>query len=194
MEVLILLGSPRPSGNSATLARRFGETAEKMGATVKAYHLNKLSYRGCQACMTCKGKLDHCVLKDDLTEVLDAVRTADILVMATPVYYGEVSSQMKGFIDRTFSYLAPDYRTNPAPSRLPAGKKLVFIQTQAQPDEKLFNDIFPRYRMFFSWYGFNDIHLIRGCGVIDKDDAQSRPELMQLAEETTMRLLSSRKL
>jgi multimeric flavodoxin WrbA len=80
--------------------------------------------------MTCKTKLDRCVLKDDLSEVLDAVRETDILVMATPVYYGEVSSQLKGFIDRTFSFLVPDYTTNPNPSRLQSNKKLVFIQTQ----------------------------------------------------------------
>ncbi len=53
------------------------------------------------------------MLKDDLAEVLDAIRDAEVLVMATPIYFAEISSQLKTFIDRTFSYLVPDYPTNP---------------------------------------------------------------------------------
>jgi multimeric flavodoxin WrbA len=134
--------------------------------------------------MTCKTKLDRCVLKDDLTEVLDAIRDADVLVMATPVYFGEVSSQLKAFIDRTFSYLVPDYTTNPVSSRLKSGKRLVFIQTQGQSDEKQFADIFPRYDYFFNWYGFKDNCLIRGCGLMNGGEAQTRSEIMDEAEKT----------
>ncbi len=94
MKLLCVLGSPRENGNSSTLARRLCETAEGMGAEVATYSLNKLKYRGCQGCMACKSKLDHCALEDDLTEVLDAVYGADALVLASPVYYGDVSSQM----------------------------------------------------------------------------------------------------
>ena len=107
MKIVCLLGSPREKGNSAIVANRFCATAERLGAGVQVFALNKLEYRGCQACMACKTKLDHCVLEDDLTEVLEAVRETDVLVLASPVYYGDLSSQMKGFIDRSYSYLAP---------------------------------------------------------------------------------------
>ena len=127
MRIVCLLGSPRSRGNSTAVARHFCETAEKKGASIQTFALNKLNYRGCQACMTCKTKLDRCVLKDDLTEVLDAIRDADVLVMATPVYYGEVSSQLKAFIDRTFSYLVPDFETNPAPSPTLKNRDLQFL-------------------------------------------------------------------
>jgi multimeric flavodoxin WrbA len=184
MKIVCLLSSPRPKGNSAAIAGHFCERAEKNGASIQRFSLNKLTYRGCQACMTCKTKLDRCVLKDNLAEVLDAVRDADVLVMATPVYFGEVSSQLKAFIDRTFSYLAPDYTTSAAPSRLKPGKRLVFIQTQGQPDEKQFADIFPRYDYFFKWYGFTDNLLIRGCGLMADTDAQARSDIMNAAEKT----------
>ena len=98
MKIVSLLGSPRPRGNSTFIANRFCDIARNRNAEVESFALNKMKYRGCQACMTCKTKLDRCVLKDDLTEVLDAVREADVLVLATPVYYGEVSSQLKAFI------------------------------------------------------------------------------------------------
>jgi multimeric flavodoxin WrbA len=190
MKIVCVLGSPRPKGNTAYLAERFCETARNAGAEIVQFSLNKLTYKGCQGCMTCKTKLDRCVIKDDLAQVLDAVRDADILVLASPVYYGEVSSQMKGFIDRTFSYLKPDYMTNPAPSRLPPGKKLVFILAQAQPDEKLFADIFPRYEMFFKWYGFQDSRLIRACGVGGPGEVSEMKQVVELAEKTAQSLMS----
>jgi len=88
MKIVTLLGSPRTKGNSAAIAGRFIETAENLGAETKTFALNKLTFRGCQACMACKGKRDHCVLKDDLIEVLDEISDADVLVLATPVYFG----------------------------------------------------------------------------------------------------------
>ena len=190
MRIVCLLGSPRPKGNSAAIAARFCEAAEGLGAEVTTFALNKLKYRGCQACMTCKTKLDKCVLKDDLAEVLDAIRDAGVLVMATPIYYGEVSSQLKAFIDRTFSYLVPDYFTNPNPCRLSPGKKLVFIQAQGHPDENQFADVFPRYDFFLKWYGFNESHLIRACGVYDKGDVEAREDVMKLTEETARKIVA----
>jgi multimeric flavodoxin WrbA len=181
MKILCLLGSPRPTGNSATIAKRFCQKAESLGAQVKTYSLNKLTYRGCQACMTCKTKLDHCVLEDDLTGVLEAVYDADVLILATPVYFGDITAQMKGFIDRTYSLYVPDFLSNPKPSRLPPGKRLVFIQTQNQ-GEKLFSDIYPKYELFFLFHGFKDNILIRACKVLEKDDVKSREDILMLAD------------
>lgn len=182
-KIVCVLGSPRLQGNSAAIAKRFCEEAEKLGASVETFPLNKLSYRGCQGCMACKTKLDRCVLKDDLAQVLDAVREADVLVMASPVYYGDVSSQLKAFIDRTFSYLVPNFATDPNPCRLRPGKKLVFVLAQAQPDEKLFADIYPRYESFFKWYGFDGTHLIRCAGAQAPGEAEKRADVMDRASE-----------
>jgi multimeric flavodoxin WrbA len=160
------------------IADRFCRAAEAVGAESQTFALNKLKYRGCQACMTCKTKLDRCVLKDDLAQVLDAIRDADILVMASPIYFGEVSSQMKAFIDRTFSYLVPDFSTNPQPSRLAPGKKLVMILAQGDPGEEQYADVFPRYTSFFKWYGFNESHLIHACGVLGPGEVEGREDVM----------------
>ena len=69
------------------------------------------------------------MLNDDLTAVLEAVKEADAVVLATPNYFGEVSGQFKSFFDRTYSYLNPD-RT----SRLQPGKSSVFVLAQGQAD------------------------------------------------------------
>jgi multimeric flavodoxin WrbA len=181
MKILCLLGSPRPTGNSATIAKRFCQKSESLGAEIKTFSLNKLTYRGCQACLTCKTKLDHCVLKDDLTEVLDAVHEADVLVLATPVYFGDITAQLKGFIDRTYSLYVPEFLTSSKPSRLSPGKRLVFIQTQNQGDT-MFADIYPKYELFFLFHGFKDNILIRACNVLEKDDVKSRDDILHLTD------------
>ncbi len=190
MNIVCLLGSPRAKSNSSAIAKRFIDAAEKSGAKVKTYTLNDLKYSGCQGCMACKTKLDKCILKDDLTEVLEAAQEADVVVMASPVYYGDISSQLKGFIDRTFSYLKPDFMTNPVPARLAPGKKLVFALTQGQP-EAAFSDIFPRYDFFFKWYGFSESYLIRACGVPGPGEIEARQDVLALAEETARKVCSN---
>lgn len=105
MKVVSLFGSPRPNGNTATLARRFNRTAEDLGADVQSFLLNKIQARGCQACNACKTKTDRCVLEDEMSEILEAVKAADVLVAASPIYFADISAQLKIFVDRCYSYL-----------------------------------------------------------------------------------------
>lgn len=189
MNTVCLFGSPRPKGNSATLANRFCNTAEKLGSTIQTFDLNKLNFRGCQACMVCKTKLDKCILKDDLEDVLEVVATADILVLATPVYFGEISGQLKTFVDRCFSFLTPGFHSNSKTSRLTNGKSLVFVIAQGQSHEDLFADIYPRYEFVFDLLGFKDRHLIRGCGLNAADDAAGKEDLLNLAEKVAEQII-----
>ena len=189
MNIVALYGSPRKKGNSAALTSRFLEKAEELGAETRRFYLNTLNMKGCQACMGCKTKKDHCIVNDDLTEVLDAARNADVLVLATPVYFGDVTAQLKMFIDRTYSYFVPDFLNNPEPSRLKPGKRLVFIQTQAQPNPDLFNDIYPKYELFLNAMGFKENILIRACGVSEAGETARSPELMAQAEAAAVSLM-----
>jgi multimeric flavodoxin WrbA len=191
MKTVCVLGSPRTDGNSSTIAKYFCAAMENFGAEVQTYSLNKLTYRGCQACMACKKTLDRCVLRDDLTAVLDSLREADLLVMATPVYFGDVSSQMKGFIDRLYSYLVSDYRTNPAKSRFSPDKKLVFIQVQGRPDEQKYADIYPRYEVFFDWYGFKERYLFRCWGAREPGEVNNQKELFIKADDVAGQIMAA---
>ena len=191
MKIVCLLGSPRVNGNSAAIAKAFCNATEKYGAEVNTFVLNDLEYRGCQGCMACKTKLDRCVLEDGLTEVLDAVRDTDVLVLASPVYFWDISGQLKTFIDRTFSYLVPDFITNPVKSRLAPGKKLVFILAQNNPDRSSFSNIFPKFDYFFKAYGFVESHLIRAFGVGEPGEVETHGDVMMLAEETAKKIFGS---
>jgi multimeric flavodoxin WrbA len=187
MKIVCLLASPRPKGNSTTIANRFLEKAQHLGGEIQRFSLNKLYYRGCQGCMVCKTKIDKCVLEDDLSVVLEAVRGADTLVIASPVYWYDINAQLKAFIDRTFSYLVPDYRTNPKHSRLKQGKKLVFIL--AQGAENPF-DIYPKYKSIFEYLGFEANALIHASGVRDIGDVNSRDDILAAADKSAEKIFS----
>lgn len=164
MQIVTLLGSPRSSGSSAAIARHINAAAEARGAAVRTFELNRMNYRGCQACYACKKGSEICVLKDDLTDLFAAVAAADLVVLASPVYYGDITGQLKCCLDRGYAWLKPDYLSNPQPSRL-GEKKLIFVLTQGHPDENYFADIFPRYKQFLQWQNFTGIELVRVCGI-----------------------------
>lgn len=181
MNVVAIFGSPRVKGNSAQLANRFLARAEVLGAEVQRFVLNKMNFKGCQGCDVCKTKLDRCVLEDDLTKVLDAVRPADLVVIATPVYFFDVPSQLKAFIDRTYSFVDADFMTNPDASRLKKGKKLLFIQSQ-EAGEGMYTEVFARYSLAFQFYGF-ECTLIQACGVGQKGDIQALPAVFEEVDQ-----------
>lgn len=190
MKIVCLLGSPRKSGNSATVAARLMKTAQALGAEVETIYLNGLDYQGCQACYACKNGSESCVLKDDLSPVLEKVRQADALVLASAVYYGDVTAQLKAFIDRTFCYLKPEYYARPDCSRLEPGKGLAMILIQGHPDENSFGDIFGRYDFFFKWYGYRPGHLLRGLGISERSDVTKRDYLMEGADRIAAQLVA----
>ena len=181
MKVLSILGSPRKKGNSATLAGQVTSKLEQSGALVATHVLNQLDYKGCQSCYVCKGKMEKCAVKDDLTPILDAMHDADVIVMASPNYYGYVTGQMKTFLDRTFSLLTPEFATGPNRSRLATGKHLVFVFTQGA-DETMFTDVLSKFEQLKFYYGFQAVHLLHGCELMDTKDASGRTDLLQQAD------------
>jgi multimeric flavodoxin WrbA len=192
MKISCLIGSPRKNSNSAAIAARFTETAASLGAKVDTVVLNSLIYRGCQGCMGCKTASDKCILKDDLAGVLESLKEADIIVMALPVYCSDVPGQFKCFLDRTYSYMKPDYLSNSNPSRVPAGKKLVFILTQGAPVEDMFADIPQRYLGFLKRsMGLGETHLIRGVGVGGGGTVGVPDQYLKKAEELARSIMKS---
>ncbi|MDR0881584.1 MAG: flavodoxin family protein [Candidatus Adiutrix sp.] len=153
-KVVAILGSPRKESYSSQLAEAAAKAVS--GAEVRSFVLNNLNFKGCQGCMSCKSKTEICAVQDDLTQVLAAVAEADSVILSSPIYIGEVTAQLKAFIDRTFSYLLPDFGVNPKPSRLAPGKQLLFIITQGQPDPALYEQsVLGHYLGSFKNLGFN---------------------------------------
>lgn len=100
MKILAILGSPRKNGNSEVLAQTVAEKiAEIREAEIEYLRTQKLDISGCIGCNGCE-KTGMCVIKDDMTDVYEKVDQADIILLATPIYFYGPSSQIKAVIDR----------------------------------------------------------------------------------------------
>ncbi len=108
MKILVLNGSPRPNGNTAAMVKTFKDAAEAAGHQVVAFNVCKMNIKGCLACEYCHGKgHGECVQKDDMQEIYTALKDAEMLVLAAPIYYHGISGQLKCVIDRFYSALYP---------------------------------------------------------------------------------------
>ncbi len=174
MKITVINGSPRLNGNSHAIVNSFCSKAKELGAQIKTYEMNKLQAKPCQACMVCKTKLDHCVIKDDLTEVFEEVKQSDITIISSAAYFRDLTAQVKPFIDRLYQLFGPNYHegfdmetksyNGKRVGRISPGKRVIFVTTQGAVAEEVQDDIHPRYEMFFRWVGFDDVHHIRGLG------------------------------
>ncbi len=98
-KVLILSGSPRKNGNSDILCDQFLKGASDAGHRVEKIYVQDLKIGACRACYACRNT-KVCIQKDDMTKLLEKIIDADVIVLATPVYFYSMCGQMKIMIDR----------------------------------------------------------------------------------------------
>lgn len=105
--ILAIYGSPRKDGNSSLLVKNFllgAEDAEKVN--ISHVYLDEEVINGCKACMACrKNETKTCIQKDGMQKVYDSLQNADVIVCGTPLYWWNISSQLKAMIDRMYPYI-----------------------------------------------------------------------------------------
>lgn len=112
-KIVILNGSPRKSGNTAALTAAFARGAQEAGNAVTEFFLGSMNIHGCRGCFGGGKNPDSpCVQKDGMEQIYPAYRQADVVVLATPLYYWTISGQLKTAFDRLFAVAEcdPDYR------------------------------------------------------------------------------------
>lgn len=103
MKTIILNGSPRKNWNTAMMLREAQKGAESVGAETEYIDLYDLSFTGCRSCLACKLKDKErckCFWKDDLSPVIDRIFAADALIVGSPIYLGDVTSQIHALMER----------------------------------------------------------------------------------------------
>ena len=124
-KIIIIDGGPRKIFNTASMLQKFAEGASSVGSEVevKTVRLYDLDYKGCMSCMACKikGRASNvCKFKDALTPVLEEIAQADGLVLGSPIYFGDVTGQMRTFLERlAFPWLSYNDYSMTAPKRMP---------------------------------------------------------------------------
>ena len=171
-KVLILSSSPRRGGNSDRLCDRFMEGAQEAGHDVEKIVLKDLRIGYCTGCGTCSESGKPCPLHDDAAEVLDRMVAAEVIVMATPVYFYTLSAQMKTLIDRACArYLDM------------GGKEFYFILAAAESDVA---DMERTVECFRGFRGFLDCldgatikGVVYGLGVWHAGEIKGNPAMQE---------------
>ena len=122
-KIMVIDGGPRKNMNTAAMVQAFVEGAQEGGADVKVVRLYDIDYKGCRSCMACQLKdkrVPSCRFKDGLTDILAECAEADGLVLASPIYYGEVTAQLRAFYERlSFPWLSYKDFSIVAPKKMP---------------------------------------------------------------------------
>ena len=124
-KIIIIDGGPRKIFNTASMLKKFAEGASSVNneIEVKTVRLYDLDYKGCMSCMACKikGRASNvCKFKDALTPILEEIAQADGLVLGSPIYFGDVTGQMRTFLERlAFPWLSYNDYSMTAPKRMP---------------------------------------------------------------------------
>ena len=113
-KIIILNGSPRIKGNTSQLIESFTKGAKEAGNTVTTFFLDGMNINGCKGCMMGgKDPESPCVQKDDMEKIYPIYREADVVVMASPLYYWTLSGQLRTTFDRLFAVAECDDEHNP---------------------------------------------------------------------------------
>ena len=170
-KVLVLSSSPRKGGNSDTLCDQFIKGAQESGDDVEKIYLRNKRINYCTGCGTCNLQ-KPCPQKDDAAEVIDKMVKADVIVLATPVYFYTMSAQMKTLIDRSCARYTEI-----------SNKDFYFIATMAETEANRIERTFESLRGFTdSLEGPREKGTIAAIGVWQKGEVNDKPYMQQAYE------------
>ncbi len=170
--ILIISSSPRRKGNSDTLCDEFMRGAVEAGHEVEKIFLRDKKIGYCTGCSTCSMYNKPCPQKDDAAEVADKMIAADVIVMATPVYFYTMSAQMKTLIDRCCSHYT---KMN--------NKDFYFIATAAEEDKKLMDRTIDTFQGFLDCLENPTVKgVVLGAGVWHVGEIKGNPAMTEAYE------------
>jgi len=175
-KIVAIVSSPRKDANSETLLNAMANAAKGKGHDVQIFNVAAMKdRRGCIACLGCK-KSGKCVLKDELSPVLEAIRDCDGLILSTAVYFGQPTGQYRLLEDRFFSFLDGTMKPNIAP-----GKKCAVIVTAGSAGaDELASQIMGRMAAYFKFDPVGTLTMVDGN---PPHAAEQNPELLAKAAE-----------
>jgi multimeric flavodoxin WrbA len=167
MNILILAGSPRKGGNTELLVGAFVKGASlKHHVEVVSVHDYKVNpCMGCNACF--KNEANACVQNDDMSLIYGKMSRADMLVIASPVYFYGLSAQLKAVIDRFHNPIRDTFRL----------KKMALLLVGAATLPELFDSILAQYRLCLNFFKLEDAGRVLVRGIKDKGDIRNADAL-----------------
>lgn len=163
MKIVILNGSPRKGGNTEIMIKAFSDAASTH--TVVALNVAAMNIRGCLGCKYCYAHQGECVQKDDMQKVFAELKDADMVVFASPIYWFDISAQLKTVIDRLYAGGSTGFHFHKTALLLDAGADHVFDAAIAQ------------YKAMTSYLKWEDMGIITIPDMAEKGSMSACPKL-----------------
>lgn len=172
-KILVISTSPRKGGNSETLADRFIEGARAAGNQAEKVCLYDKGLSFCIGCLACQ-KTSKCILHDDMEDILEKMVSADVVAFATPIYFYEMSGQMKTFLDRTNPLFVGEY----------SFRDIVLLAASADEDENSMDGAVKGLEGWISCFEKARLFgIVRGTGADKKGDMNRLSDVLDEAYE-----------
>ena len=171
-KIIILNGSPRKKGNTSALIDSFSKGAKQSGHTVTTFFIDSMNIKGCKSCFGGgKNQQSPCTQKDDMDKIYPVYEQADIIVLASPMYYWSISGQLKCAFDRLFAVAekSPNY-SNPSKECIMLMAAEGTSKGNSKPVEQYFNSLLKHM-------GWTNKGLIIAGGVFKIGDIKGHPSL-----------------
>lgn len=167
MKIVILMGSVRKDGNTDLLSKAFAQGAREHNE-VEIISIGSLCINLCIGCNVCRQRENHdCFQQDDMHVIYDKLKTAEMIVIASPVYFYGVSAQLKAVIDRLHAPIRNDFNVH----------KLALLLVAASKKSEVFDSILTQYQLVLNHFGLEDAGQVLVRGVEEKGAIQGNPAL-----------------
>ncbi len=182
VRVLGVLGSPRPRGNTDLLLEAALKGAAEAGAEVEKVVLDRLDIRPCTACDSCRDGVG-CVLVDDMVPLYRKIEDADVIILASPVYFDGVTAQTKGFIDRCQLFWCRKYLLKVRGKE--RGSAFISVGARVRTD---FEPLEATVRALFHTLDAMPCHFLTFAGFEEPGSIEDHPDAMEQARALGKRL------
>lgn len=176
-QVVIFNGSPRMDGNTSTILNTVARGAQDGGAEVRTYTLFKMKFMACQSCFACRLEKGDCAINDEITAAMQKVKTADAIVIGSPVYMMQMTGPVKNLYDRFFPLMDSNYQPRYGK------KKLLTVYSQGIEDPHAFDSYFEYTAAIFPSFGFDLVGNIVCTNGNDPESAERDADLKIRAYE-----------
>lgn len=158
MKIVVLNGSPRKNGNTAFMVKSFVEAIDQSKHEVSVVECAYKNVAGCLACEYCHTKGNgKCVQQDDMQEIVPLLAEADMLVLASPIYYLTMSAQIQAVLQRTYCMMKP-----------PKLKKMALLLSSHSP--KVYDAVLAQYHAIAGFWEVEEKFAITACEGENKSD------------------------
>ena len=177
-KIVVITGSPRKNGNSFAMTEAFIKAAEKKGHSVTRFDAALKKVGGCHACETCFKSGKACSFDDDFNAIAPAILEADAVVFSMPVYWYSIPAQIKGVIDRLFSFVVGGKDI--------AGKECALISCCEENDMTVFDGVkmpIERSAELMKWTMVGEVLIPGVLNIGDIDKTEGCKQAADLADK-----------